>query len=383
MADWTYQLADLLSGAVTAEIELTGVRISRRLNAAGTMNGTWAVPQNWNAGSPYVLTTPARTMGVALRDGRPVFGGVLWTRRPDPDKQTIELGFADWWSYFDSRFVLPLFTPDGTTSQVSQLNTTFGQVEQNEIARQLLAQAQAHTGGNLGIVADGTMSGIARDRTYAGHELVDVGTALKQLAEVIDGPDIAFGVSPELDANGRVVKTMRIGDPKLGQEGSAHVFEVGANVTGYAWPSDGTRMVTRQFATGEGSEAGQLIAVAENDVRYSDGWALLETETSFNTVSLGTTLQEHADAELRRNWLPVVTPTLTVDATGLDADGRKVFPSAGEIGLGDEIRFVARDWFFANGVDATLRVVAIDYAPDASGVEQMTLATNPLTDNLA
>lgn len=381
MADWTYQLADLLTGAVTAEIELTGVRISRRLNAAGTLTGTWTVPQNWAGGSPYTLTTPARTMVVAFRDRRPMYGGVLWTRRPDPDKQTIELGTSDWWSLFDHRFVLPSFTPDGTTSQVSQLNTTFGQQEQNAIARQLLAQAQAHTGGNYGIVADTTNSGILRDRTYAGHELVDVGTALKQLAEVIDGPDMLFSVSPELDANGRVVKTLRIGDPKLGQDGSPHVFEIGANARSYSWNSDGTRMVTRQYATGEGVEAGQLIAVAEESSRASDGWPTLEGEASFNTVNLDATLQEHADAELRRSWLPVVTPTVTVDASGLDADGRKVFPSAGEVGVGDEVRFVARDFFFANGIDVVMRVVALDYEPE--GVESMVLTLNPVLDNVS
>jgi hypothetical protein len=381
VAQWTYQLADLLTGAVTAEIELTGVRISRRLNAAGTLNGTWPVPNNWAGGSPYVLTTPARTMVTAFRDGRPMYGGVLWTRRPDPERQTIELGCADWFSYFDHRFVLPLFTPNGTTSQVSMLNTSFSQVEQNEIVRQLVAQAQAHTGGNLGIVVDSTNSGILRDRTYAGHELVDVGTALKQLAEVIDGPDLAFGVSPELDANGRVVKTLRVGNPKLGQEGSAHVFELGANVRSYSFDSDGTRMATRQYATGEGIEAGQLVAVAENTVRASDGWPILETETSFNTVSLDTTLQEHADAELARNSLPVVTPTLTVDASGLDANGRKVFPSAGEVTLGDQVRFVAKDWFFKNGISTIVRVVGIEYQPE--GTETMVLSTNVVLDDLA
>ncbi len=381
MADWSYFLADLLTGAVTAEIELTGVRISQRLNTAGSMTGTWAVPSTWTGGSPYILTTPARTMGVALRDGRPLFGGILWTRRPDGDQQTVELGFSDWWSYMDSRFVLPTFTPNGTTSQVSGLLTTYSGVEQNEIARQLLAQAQAHTGGNLGIVADSGDSGILRDRNYAGHELVDVGTALKQLAEVIDGPDIQFGVAPELDAQGRVIKVMRIGTPRLGQQGSPHVYELGANVSSYSWGSDGTRMATRTFATGEGVETGQLIAVAEDSAKYSNGWPLLEQEISFNTVSIDGTLQEHADAELARSSLPIVTPTLTVDGSGLDKYGHKVYPSTGEVQCGDEVRVVARDWYFASsGIDVTMRVVAIDIDPE--GAEQLTLTLNPIQDNV-
>lgn len=381
MAEWTYLLADLMTGAVTAEIEMTGVRVSQKLNTAGTMTGTWPVPANWRGSSPYVLTTPARTMGIALRDGRPLFGGILWTRRPDPEKKTVDLAFADWFSYFDSRMVLPVYTPNGTTSQVSALGTAYAQAEQNDIARALVAQAQAATGGSLGIVMDDTTSGILRDRTYAGHELVNVGTALKQLAEVIDGPDIAFGVAPELDSNGRVIKTMRIGDPKLGVEGSPHVFEIGANALSYRFDSDGTRMMTRAYATGEGTEAGQLIAVAENDTRYADGWPLLEGETNRNTVSADTTLQEHADAELRRNWLPVVTPSVTVLGDGRDTEGRKIYPSIGEVSVGDEVRIAIRDFFFADGLDVQLRVVALDYSPD--GVETMQLTMNPIYDDIS
>ncbi len=381
MADWTYQLADLLTGAVTAEIELTGVRVSQKLNTAGTMTGTWAVPADWQGSSPNVLTTPARTMGIALRDGRPVFGGILWTRRPDPEKKTVELGFADWFSYFDSRMVLPPYTPDGTTSQVSALSTGFSQVEQNDVARALVEQAQAHVGGDLGIVIDGTMSGILRDRTYAGHELVTVGTALKQLAEVIDGPDIAFGVSPELDTDGRVVKTMRIGDPRLGVAGSPHVFELGANALSYRFDADGTRMMTRAYATGEGTEAGQLIAVAENTARYSDGWPLLEGETNRNTVSSDTTLQEHADADLLRNSLPVITPSVTVVGDGRDPAGFKIYPSIGEVNVGDQVRIVIKDFFFADGLDVQMRIVGLDYEPE--GVETMTLIMNPIYDNLS
>lgn len=380
MADWTYLLADLMTGAVTAEIEMTGVRISQRLNTAGTMNGTWAVPQNFN-GDPYTLTTPARTMAVALRDGRPMWAGILWTRRPDAEKQTVDIGCSDFWSYFDSRFVLPPYIPDGTTTQASSFSTGFAQIEQNTIARQLVAQAQAHTGGNVGIVVDTTDSGILRDRNYAGHELVTVGTALKQLAEVIDGPDLQFSVSPELDSNGRVVKTLRIGDPKLGVAGSPHVFELGGNVLSYSWPSDGTRMVTRSYATGEGIEAGQLIAVAEMSERYSDGWPTLEAEISYNTISSGDTLQEHADSDLRRSWLPVVVPTITVDGSGKNASGDKVGPSVAEYAPGDEVRIVLKDWFFRDGIDEQMRIVSIDYEPD--GIETATIALNPILDSVA
>ncbi len=375
-AEWTYLLGDLATGAVTAEVELSSVRISKRLNGAGTMTGTWNLSAAAASDNPSVLTTPARTMGVAFRNGIPIWGGILWARRWSSDSPNLDLGFSDWWSFLDHRYVLPALVPDGTTSQISALTTTFAQVEQNEIARQLVAQAQAHTGGNIGIVCDTVNSGILRDRTYAGHELVDVATALEQLAGVIDGPDLMFDVSPELDVNGRVVKRLRIGDPKLGQQGSSHVFEYGGNIQSYRWESDGTRMATRTFATGEGMAAGQLIAVAEDDTRYGDGWVLLESQAQYNTVSQDSTLQEHADADLVRARLPVVTPSLTVRGDAI--------PAIGEYQPGDQVRVIIRDEFFRGaGLDTEMRIVGLDLDPGDNGPEQATLTMNSVFDDIA
>lgn len=382
-AQWSYLLADLRTAAVTAEIPLSGAKPSSRLNTAGSMGGTWTISSRWSGGDPYVLTTPARTMLYALRDGRPMWGGVLWTRRWDPDTSRLELGASDWWSYFERRMVLPSFVPDGSVTQVAALSTVFDQIEQNDIVRDLIDQAQAHTGGDIGIVYDESTSGILRDRAYFGHELVDVGQALRQLAEVIDGPDLLFGVAPELDANGRVVKTLRIGAPLLGQAGDPWVFESGANLLSYSWDSDGTRMATRTYASGEGMEAGQLIAVAEDDSRYSDGWPVLEAEANYSTVSVDTTLQEHADSDLMRARLPVVTPSLTVRGDGKNSRGVKVGPAVGEYQVGDHCRVVLNDLFLSGGVDTTMRIVGIDLDPGEDGVETATLTVNPIADDVS
>ncbi len=383
MADWTYLLADLLTGAVTAEIPLSGVSMSQRLNDAGSFSGTWEGIGSYTAGDPYLLTTPARTTITALRDGRPMWTGIVWTRRHTSGSDKVELGASDFFSYFDHRKVLPVFVPNGTTTQVSGLSTVYTQVEQNDIVRQLVAQAQVATGGNLGLTVDTTVSGILRDRTYMGHELVDVGQALKNLAEVIDGPDLLFTVAPELDANGRVVRVLRIGNPKLGQQGSNFVFEYGANISSYQWSSDGTKMATRAYATGDGIEAGQLIAVSEDSSLYGDGWPILEADTSYSTVTEDVTLQEHADADQVRNRLPVVTPSIVVIGDGTNSRGVKVGHALGEYGPGDQVRVVIKDDFFKTGLDSTFRIVGIDIDPGGDGIELASLTLNPVLDAIA
>jgi hypothetical protein len=220
-------LADLRTNAITAEIPLTGVRISTKLGAAGTMSGTWNITQNWSGGDPYGLTRPARTAIYALRDGRPLFGGVVWTSDCD-NGNSVSLGASDFWSYFDHRRVVPLLSSASPpVTEVANLDVAFVQVDQNEIARQLLAIAQSHNGGDIGIIPDTANSDVLRDRTWHGYELADVGQALKQLSEVEGGPDIQFTVGANLDDNGRPIRLMRIGTPDLGQVGSPFVFESG------------------------------------------------------------------------------------------------------------------------------------------------------------
>lgn len=382
-AEWTYLLADLRTNTATAEIPLSGVRISTRLGAAGSMSGTWTLNSRWAGDDPYGLTRPARTALYALRDGRPIWGGIVWTSTVSSDNYQVQLGAADWWSYFDHRRVVPLLPGVVGTSDVAQLDAAFLALDQNEIARQLVTLAESHVGGDLGIVADTTNSGTVRERTWYGYELADVGAALKQLSEVDGGPDILFGVAANLDANGRPIRQMRIGTPLLGQAGSPFVFEWGGNILSYTWPSDGTRMATRTYALGEGSERGAQIAVSEDFAKYEDGWPLLEGDASYSTVVESATLQGHADADLYAGRLPVVLPTLKVAGAGENKRGERIGPAIGEFSPGDQARVVIRDLFFEAGIDCNMRIVAVDIDPGDDGVETATLTMSPVTDDVA
>ncbi len=383
MASWSYLLADLRTNAITAEIPLTGVRISTKLGASGTMQGTWNIAQNWKGSDPYGLTRPARTAIYALRDGRPVYGGIVWTSDCD-NGESVALGSSDWWSYFDHRRVVPLLSnAQPPVTEIASLDVAFTQVDQNDIARQLVAIAQSHTGGDIGIVADTSTSEVLRDRTWHGYELADVGQALKQLSEVEGGPDIMFGVGANLDDNGRPVRLMRIGNPHLGQQGSPFVFESGANILSYRWPSDGTRMANRAYALGEGSERGAIIAATEDVDSTANGWPLLEADANYSTVTDPATLQAHATADRYASRLPVVLPTLTVAGDGANRFGRRVWPAIGEFSAADDARVVIRDRFFSQGIDVRMRIVEVGITPGDDSVETAVLTMSPLSDDVA
>lgn len=375
-ATWTYTVHDLLTNALITELPLTGVEYSVVLNDSGQMSGSFRVDGRTNprrrVRDPYDATMPARRCVYAWRDGVPQWGGIIWTRRYDSSSGVLEIGCGDWWSYFDYRKVLPVLSwPVAVEFEIAELSVVKLNTDQNQIARDLVELAQDHTNGDLGIVLDDTITGTFRDRTWNGFELPNVGDALRQLAGVDGGPDIVFGVSPA--TTGRPVRTMRVGDPVIGQQGSAWVWEYGANVTRYTWPSDGTRYASRQYAVGKGMEFGTPIAVAE-DIRA--GWPLIEAERAYSNVTVPGTLQEHADADQIASRLPVVLPTLTVRGDRS--------PRIGEWGVGDDGRVVIEDDFHVNRIETPMRIVRADVIP-ASEVtdESVTFVMGPLLDDVA
>lgn len=381
-AVYTYTIHDLLTNAMLCEIPLTNVRYGKKLCDAGAMTGTFTVDIASNPSrivkDPYDVTTPCRRCLYVWRDEVPQWGGIIWTRKWDSRTRQVQIGCGDWWSYFDHRKVLPVLTlPINPTFDVANKVVTYTAIDQNTIARNLVALAQTHTGGALGIVpSDTVLSLINRDRTYRGYETQDVGTALRQLAGVINGPDMMFDVGP-LDASGRPTRVFRQGAPWLGQQGSAWVWEYGGNIVDYTWPSDGSRFASRTFAAGTGTVEGTPIAVSEDTSIYARGFPLTEAEASYSTVSDPATLQQHADADQQAARLPVVLPVLQVRGD--------MAPTVGEWGMGDDARVLINDDFFiGDGIDTSMRIVAMDVTPpegDADEIVKLTMA--PLLDDVA
>ncbi|QFU94671.1 hypothetical protein YIM_47730 [Amycolatopsis sp. YIM 10] len=372
---YAYLVADLRSGRVLDELPLTGVKYNKPLNDSGKFSGTWDLTRHPSSTrrDPYELTMPARRALYVVRDDRPMWGGIIWTRKYDSSSHKVEVAGADWWSYFDHRKVLPVLPAAPLPlDHVAGLKMAANDVEQNDLARALVQLAQTHAGGDIGIEFDDSRSFIYRDRTYTGHELSSVGEALRQLAAVINGPDIMFGVAP--GTGGRVRRIMRVGTPRLGQTGTAHVWETGGNIVNYTWPSDATRMATRTFASGDGMAEGTPIAVAEDVDKYAQHWPLLESEQGYTSVSDADTLQGHADADQLVARLPVALPTLTVRGN--------TAPYVGEWDTGDDVRVVIRDEFIRRGLDTAMRIVDAQYAP-GEAAETVTITMSPLIEDAA
>ncbi|MER5388381.1 hypothetical protein [Saccharopolyspora sp. NPDC002686] len=369
---YSYAIADLRTNTLIEEIPLRSVRFNKPLNGSGRFNATWKLGEHSKHLDAYDLTMPCRRVIYAFRDSRPMWGGIIWSRAYNSEDETVTVGAGEFWSYFDHRKVLPVLPDNPDLTAVAGLTVAYDNVDQNEIARRLIAQAQQHAGGDIGIEFDDTVSNVLRDRTYRGYDLTDTGEALRNLTNVEGGPDMVFDVIAGPGAPRRI---LRIGEPWLGQQGSSHVWELRGNTISYTWPTDGTRMATRVYATGEGVDLGTPIAVHEQPERYKQGFPLLELENNYSGAESESTLFGHAEADQQAARMPVVLPQIVVRGD--------IPPTAAEVNRGDDGWLVIpRDRFHRAGFEGPVRVVDMEFAPSADA-ERVTLTLAPLLDGIA
>ncbi|MGI5232854.1 hypothetical protein [Actinoallomurus sp. CA-142502] len=355
---YTYLAADLATGNVAAELPLTGVSFSRVLNDAGTFSGSLQLGDPRVAALKAVRATePARSTILVCRDGVIVGEYIIWTTTYDSASQVLQIAGADLLSYFDHRKILPVLPPVLDIQTVARQQLAFSAADQLAIARSLVTTAQAHTGGSIGITVDATVASTTlRDITYNGYELKNVGDGLRDLSTLAGGPDLYFDT---VYINGTATRRLVLGNPRLGVVDPGNlVFEYGTNLTKFTEPRDGSQMITRAFAVGDGSDADTPIGIAEDATRYTDGWRLTEDSTSYSGAITPADLTGHAVADQAARRGPVVLPALTVLGAGP--------PAVGEYLPGDAIRRViprGADPYHPGGDDRTLRLVSFEVTP--------------------
>jgi hypothetical protein len=363
---YTYLIADLRTGAILDELPLSGVQFDKKLNDAGTLRGQLRVDDpEIRIREPRLLAEPGRTALYVDRGGDLVWGGIVWTSRYSSAGGVLELTAADFLSYFDHRLVLD---PADLSRPVSFTGT-----DQLAVARGLLAQAQTPEAGDLGVVVTGPgSSGVLRTVSYASADLKSVAEVLRDLADTDDGFDFAFDV--RYDESGQPERLLRLGYPRLGSAGAgAYVWEHGANLVDFVWPSDAASMATRVLGMGN-ADAGGVPVVRSDPGATAGGWPLLEAAAAPVDTTDAAMLAAHVAGELAARRRPVVLPELTVRA---DLD-----PVVGSYSVGDDARIVVADPFFAGDqLDVTVRLLGLSVTPgDDAGQEEVVLTVAPLPE---
>lgn len=351
MAAYSYIAADLVTNAILNELPLRNVKFSHVLNAAGDFSGEMPLGDSKVTQiDPIGSTTPRRTALYIERDGSIVWGGIIWTRHYDSRKKVLVLGGNGFFSYFGHRSI--------------RATAAFAATDQLAIVRSIINTAQ--TISSIGVTVGTETSGVLRDRTYYGYERKKIDEAITQLSQVEGGFD--FGIDCRYDSSHVVQKYLTLSYPRRGRiaKDTTLFFDFPGNIVDYVWPEDGTNSANLVDAIGSGEADAMLISTAADAGEIQSGAPLLETFTSYKDVSVQSTLDAHAQADLQAFDGVVTLPTATVRA---DRE-----PILGSYIEGDEAEFRILDERFPTITASFQRITSYSVkVPDDDKVEDVSL----------
>jgi hypothetical protein len=360
---YRFLLANLLTNQVTAELDLTGVSFTQQLNSAGSLSASLLLSGTPDPASALSATIPGRSAIYVDRNGVIVWGGIIWHRTYNSANQHIQLTASEFESYFDRR-------------RITQI-TPFFNADPLVVARQLVSNAQSVPYGNIGVTVGNetsTMTPIAR--VYSPYEQKTVLSALQDLAKAGTTASGAssgfdFAITCSYDGSGNIVKTLKLGWPRLGTAYSSSsttvpVFEFPAgNVVEYEYPEDGSLVANTMYATGAGSNEGKLIYSASDTTKFASGWPLLESSVSYSDVNDANLIQQLAAGQVAAvSYPPVVLKVVANPSTD---------PVFGSYTVGDDARIRIVDSRFPAGLDTTYRITGLTLTPGETGPERVTL----------
>lgn len=332
-ARYRHILTDLRTGKVlTDAVTLNIASYAARLNGVADCTATLELsdPSVRALSDPVLATEPRRTALWIIRDERPVWAGIIWTRRYRSADHNLDLGISTFESYWARRRI--------------RRNYNFVQWDQHDMVANLIMTSQTEPAGGIGNIgvtmAPFTPSGIRRDRLYAWHERASYLERLQQLSEVIGGPD--FAIVPVWTGGPAPVPVVLVGTPIT--RPAETVLEFPGDFRNYSWPDDGGNSANFWSAIGDvpaGSADGTppLIRDAQVSAEWAAGYPLLEDASTHQGVSDAGTLDGYARANVLASIGNRIVPEATLRIPGSE------LPALGdvlEVRVTDKYRFPPR-----------------------------------------
>ncbi len=374
----TYIIGDLRTGRRIQTLPALSGPWSDVLNAPGDVSCTVSLrdPVVQRLGLKE-SAKPGKAFLAALDGDLVLQAGPIWLHDYQADTGLLTMTAAGMWSYFDYRRVLPVLAGRLPTDPTTNTRYTAVSVDPEDVwptdtrkslqgmARALVAQAQAWTGGDVPVILPADIAGTS-SRTYRGADLIVVGEALRDLTRLEGGPDIRF--QPRLTADSLGVEwVMLIGTPTqpLLSSPLEPVFTVGSPkspVTNLSTSVAGRSVATNVYTTGGRASDQALVSLAENPQLIDQGYPVLEAvDSSRSTVTEQATLDEFA-AELA---MQTMSPTETWAFSHRTSDQ----PLLSGYSVGDFARVRVIDDLYHGPIDPPLRMRILSRSGDAVGRE--------------
>lgn len=252
------------------------------------------------------LATPWKTC-LAMRVGTRWYGGPIQEPAYTSDSGELTLKARGIGSYFRRRLVLPPSAETGSLVMADGMpnpafDTTISNVDLGTIAKRLVEQACAWSGAGLPVTYEADRVGAAT-RTYVAVDFKNLGEALDDLTQVVNGPDIRFELRETgVNSFGWFMRTGTEGSPRLTSP-TIHSWDLGADdpaASGLVVDVDPSRMADIQWGAAGRDDDRVMVARARSTSLRDAGFPLMEdVDTSRTNISEQATLNGYANEALR------------------------------------------------------------------------------------
>lgn len=372
----TYIIGDLRTGRRIQTVPALAGPWSDVLNDAGEVSCTVSLrdPVVHRLGLKE-SAKPGKAFLAALVDDLVVQAGPIWTHSYDADSGRLTMSAAGMWSYFDHRRILPVLAGRSPTDPTTDTRYAPASIDPagpwptdtrkslQGIARALVEQAQAWTGGNVPVILPAEIPG-TNERVYRGVDLSQVGQALRDLTAVDGGPDVRF--EPRLTSDRLGVEwVMRIGTPTqpLLFSPLESTFTVGSPkspVSGFKTSVSARGVASHVYASAGRGANKAIVGLGVNQPLLDAGYPVLElVDSSRSTVTEQTTIDAFAQ-ELR---LRSAAPTETWEFAHQTSEQ----PFLSGYSVGDFARVRVVDDLYHGPIDPPARMRIVSRSGDAEG----------------
>ena len=353
---YIYLLADLKTGDIMEEIPLTTVTFGETINGATPFTASAPMQTghitpgqlvhgfSWDKMQQANIKPGARLLHV-LRNGKPMYSGLLYKAQADPLSRTMNLSGADHLSYMDRR----------------RLDTTqsFAAADQFQIVRDLVDEMQKNTYGDLGIQVTTGSSGVNRTRKFEASERWRFGDALNGIAGQSDGFDYTMKASGSVAAG--IVPTLTLAN-RLGGNSNNWVLQLGKNCESLSYTEDATSMANAYTVLGNGNSDERPLYTAKNAGSLNTYPQFDEVRNAESDDTETANLKTEAYAYLAAYQTPVRTAVIRIKPDDPDI-------KFGAVEVGDSVRFIASYGWLE--FDELFRIMQMNITIDQNGKENV------------
>ena len=367
--EYVYLSAELFSDKPIAELPLSGVTFEWAINGPGKLSATLNIGSFAPARDYFKATVPGKTVVYIIRDGKPLWGGIIWKRSFSSTARSVTIEAETWDSYMFHRILRDNINiqrdPDGHL-----YNRILLGMDQLEIFRQMWKFMSSGENSDIGVIIDQELSGVMKGVSFDGSQYISYGEHMKKFAtpeEKTKGFEWYATVGLSAD-NGKIERRIELKHPKFGRSWAetGMIWEYPGNIITYSWVGDvgSDHAATVALVSGEGDGENQAWVSKKNVEAFNNGYPRLDRHWGHKRVADKNVLRSHANKYLQAFSPP--THEISIET----------HPSTpyylGQYFIGDEILMMINDDFYKfSDVDerdrvARVKTLSVTVADDGS-----------------